>query len=114
MIDRNNWQEITVVQPATDEHHVIVNAQPEAIVNEDPKIATIACIINDETIKIRYEAPYTKNDFGVQQQVVNDDNDTFEKNQDAEVVHDTGAKNDMHEHHVANVSNDIEHEQEIL
>lgn len=87
MIDKNDWQEIIVVQTTTDEHLVIVNGQLETIVHKDPEIATIARIINDETIKIRYKAPQIKNDIGEQHQV-DDDKDAFEKNQDAEVVHD--------------------------
>jgi len=51
---------------------------------------------------------------GEQLQVVDGVEDEFKKNQNAEIVDDTCLENDIHEHQVANVSNDIEHKHDFF
>jgi hypothetical protein len=98
-----------VVQPIKDEPHVIVNVQPNVAITT----TIVTRITNDELVEFNYGAPVIENDIEEQRQV-DDSEDEFEKNQDVGVVDDIGSENDIHEHQVANVCNDIEHEQEIV
>jgi len=87
--------------------HVIVNVQPEVTIIVVTEIATTEQILNDETVEINFDAFEIENDIEEQGQVVEDE---FEKNHDVEVVDVTCLKNDIHEHLVVIVYNDIEHE----